>query len=155
MELLFLKLNVKRLYAFFCPWNLLLNLLPFCLRFTCEYTKNFALGGRNYRGKVKANFLLAFQFSAEGFFQRENNDFTVLQGAALKNGRKKFSYLEWRGACCAQSFLDERIHFKEELLCKLHLNSCNQHTFKPAELKSVLISCCFSSLTYFIVLVGF
>lgn len=68
----------------------------------------------------------------------------LLHGS-LKNGKKKKSGL------CAQNIRDVRIHFKEWLLCKLHLNSWNQHALKPAELGSALISCCFSSLTYFIV----
>lgn len=158
VELLLLKLNVKHLYAFFCTWNLLLNFLHSAQGLHESIRKFIILGVCSYQGKVRPNlFLLPFQFNVAHFFQRASNDFIVLQAAAvsLKDGRKKFSCLAWRGVCSAQSFPDERICFKKELLCKLHLNYCNQHTFKSAELKSALISCCFLSLTYVIVPVGF
>lgn len=108
-------------------------------------------GGCNYQGRVRVRTSVTVQCCK--VFSKRKQWFYCLASFCmdlLKMGQKK-SYLARRSGLCAQNIPDVRIHFKEWLLCKLHLNSWNQHALKPAELGSALISCCFSSLTYFIV----
>lgn len=119
--------------------------------------KFFVSGECNYQGTVRVSFsLLHLQGNAASFFSKEKMVVLLsskLLQVSLKNRRKKIPSCISRWALC-QNIADVRIHFKEQILC-IHLNSLNLRTFKLAELKPELISCCFSSLTYFIVPVGF